>query len=50
MIGNVPERPFEETTVKVAVAAVALVVLFLGYKAATEDDYEPNGRRRRRRR
>jgi hypothetical protein len=27
--GNVPERPFEETTVKVGVAAVTLVVLFL---------------------
>jgi hypothetical protein len=50
MIGNVEQRPFEDITVKVTVAAVALVVLCLGYKAATENDFEPNGRRRRRRR
>ncbi len=40
--GNVPERPFGETTVKVAIAAVALVGLYLVYRVATEDDYEQN--------
>lgn len=40
--GNVPERPFEETTVKVGVAAVTLVCLWALYKIATEGDFKQN--------
>jgi len=40
--GNVDQRPFEDTTVKVGVAAVALVCLWALYKVATEGDFEQN--------
>jgi hypothetical protein len=40
--GNVTERPFEDITVKVTIAAVALVGMYLVYKLATEDDLKEN--------